>query len=94
MYRKFQLSICYSKRDIDVQKIKVENISYKLIPLTARGQAHFKGSTANKPTIMQYLETSKPIYFEFSFYRVLTPSDPFLLLVFSKFHIFQNLQLY
>ena len=25
MYRKFQLSTYYSKRDIDVQKIKVEN---------------------------------------------------------------------
>ena len=25
MYRKFQVSIYYSKRDIDVQKIKVEN---------------------------------------------------------------------
>ena len=25
MYRKFQLSIYYSKRDIDVQKIKVGN---------------------------------------------------------------------
>ena len=25
MYRRFQLSICHSKRDIDVQKIKVEN---------------------------------------------------------------------
>ena len=34
MYRKFHLSIYQSKRDIDVQKIKVENVFFVFSALT------------------------------------------------------------